>query len=130
MAVRAYEVALRQLLLEDTGAPTPREGCEVIDLVGPGPVVECHRDGMEASAAVNARVVLQLTHTSDESLDALSLLVPPKLSGGGVVPRIPDSAARLAPSLMSLAASVELTGRFPRPAQRAPAKKGSGLFCQ
>ena len=109
MAVGAHEVTLRQLLVKKTGAPAPSEASEVVDLRSTGPVVERHGGWMEKTAAIHARITLQLTHTRDQSFGALSSLEPSKITRGGVVLRVPRAAAFLAPALQSLAASVELT---------------------
>src|SRR2546428_538702 len=112
MTVRAHRVAHRELLLEEAGASSWREGCEVIHFRRAGAVVECHRDRMEPSAAVDTRIVLELTHALHESLSAPSSLLSSQHARRRVIPGVIRAPTFLAPPLISLATPMELGQRL------------------
>jgi hypothetical protein len=87
-------------------------------------MVECHRNGMEASAAVDARFLLQVSHQRDELRLARSLLKLSAFARSRVVSRIPDSPAVLAPTLNAASASMKVRQGFRDPAERADPSAG------
>lgn len=80
MAVGADKVALRELVIEQTRQPAPRECREVSDLLGAGPVIERHRGRVESFAAVHAWSSLQFAHARDQTPLPFSALPLPKLA--------------------------------------------------
>ncbi len=58
MAVGAYEVALRDLSLDDIPSPKQASG-DIESLCRRIPVVELHNGGMEPTAAIHARLILR-----------------------------------------------------------------------
>ena len=127
MTVRADEIALSELRLEQPGAAAPRKRREIPDLGGPWAVIKRHRDRVKASPAVNARVSLQLAHSRDKLILPFAPLDLAELSCPRVVLGIPFPATRLAPELVTTAASMEIAYRLLDSAQRASAQIELGM---
>lgn len=88
VTVRTDEIALRELLLEQTGAAAPRERREIIQFRGAWAMIESHSHGMKASPAIDTGLELELAHPRDEALPMFATLNPTKVAGAGVVGRV------------------------------------------
>ena len=126
MAVGADEVALWELLIEQTRQPAPRECREVADLLGAGPVIERHRRRVETFPAVHAWSGLQLAHARDETPLPFGALPLPNIASRRVIQRVPRATAGLAPPLMPVGPSMELAQRLLDTAQGAAARRRYG----
>jgi hypothetical protein len=88
VTVRADQVALRELLLEQTGAAAPRQRREIIHFGGAWAMIEGHSDGMKASPAIDTGLEFEFAHPRDETLPMFATLNPTNVSGTGVVDRV------------------------------------------
>jgi hypothetical protein len=75
-------------------------------------MVERHRDGMKASPTIDTGPELELAHPRDQALTTFAPLSPTKVAGSGVVRRVVSATARLAPQLVAVTATVEVSYRL------------------
>ncbi len=126
MAIRAHDVALGELDLEETGVAARGGGRDVPRLSGPRTVVEVHGRRVEPTSAVHAGLLLELAHARDQVSSARLSLLTATVLGRRVV-RVVNASARFAPPLPAVSAAVELIDGSNGPAEGAASRGLVGI---